>query len=285
MNEQARELAYAIPWRTSGVRVGAHRSQFSGSNGLFRDIVPLSTFPDPRRIAIRASLSDPFERLLVRRTEHPSAIDVAVLIDVSASMAFRGQTNKLALAADLAQALAICGERTGDTFALLPFDSVLRQDLLLRKTMSRAAHTNAVERMRDFRPQSAGAEGVAEAGAAIAGSRKLVFLISDFLWAPETAQTAAEALAFHDVVPIELRDSRELEALPDWGLLNLRDLETGRRRLVAMRPSLKEKWITLSKERRQGIARVLDSASREMFQIRDAIDWMRLTSFLLYGAA
>ncbi|MET0639463.1 MAG: VWA domain-containing protein [Hyphomicrobium sp.] len=285
MNDAARELAYAIPWRTSGVRLGAHRSYLSGSSGLFRDIVPLTSFPDPRRIAIRASLSDPFERLLVRRAEQPSAIDVVVLVDVSASMAFKGRSDKLALAADLAEALATCAHRVGDTFALLPFDSTLRQDLVLWKTLSRAAQLDAVERLRHVALEDSGVEGVAEAGAAIAGSRKLVFILSDFLWSEDAARKAADALAFHDIVPIELEDSLELEDLPRWGLLNLRDLETGRHRLIAMRPSLKARWLTLRREQRERITRVLDANSREMFAIRDSIDWMRLTAYLLYGAA
>lgn len=285
MNEAARELAYAIPWRTSAVRMGAHKSYLSGSSGLFRDIVPLTSFPDPRRIAIRASLSDPFERLLVRRAEQPSAIDVAVLVDVSASMAFQGRCNKIAVAADIAEALAVCTERVGDTFALLPFGTALRQDLTLWKTLSRAAHLDATERLRHAAPDSDSVEGVAEAGAAIAGARKLVFLISDFLWSEASARKAADALAFHDVIPIELRDSLELEDLPRWGLLNLRDLETGRHRLIAMRPSLKARWIELRSEQRDRITRVLDANSREMFTIRDGIDWMQLTAYLLYGAA
>lgn len=285
MNDEAKDLAYSIPWRTSSIRVGSHKSFLSGSGGLFRDIVPLSTFPDPRRIAIRASLSDPFERLLVRRAEQPSAIDIAVLVDVSQSMAFEGRCDKIALAADIAQALAICTERAGDTFALYPFDKVLRQDLLLRKTLSRAAHADAVERLRHFAPDQAGVDGLAEAGAAIAGSKKLVFLISDFLWPQEAARMAAEALSFHDIVPIEIRDSLELDGLPDWGLLNLRDLETGRHRLVAMRPALKARWRTQRSQQRQRISQELHANSRETFVVDDKIDWMRFTSFLLHGAA
>lgn len=284
MNDTQRDLAYAIPWRTSSVRMGAHKSYLSGGAGLFRDIVPLTTYPDPRRLAIRASLNDPFERLLVRRAEQLSAIDVAVLVDVSASMSFEGRINKIAIASDLAEALAVCTERTGDTFALLPFDDKLRQDLVLWRTLSRAAHRGAIESLRRTIPHRAGSEGIAEAGAAIAGSRKLVFLISDFLWSEETARTAADVLSFHDVVPVELRDSLELEDLPRWGLLNLRDLETGRQRLIAMRPSLKARWLELRREQRDRITRVLDATSREMFSIRDDIDWMRLTAHLLYGA-
>ena len=238
MSDELRDVAYSIPWRSSGIRAGSHRSHLYGGGGRFRDIVPLLSLPDPRRIAIRASLSDPFERLLVRRFEQPSAIDVAVLVDVSTSMAFEGRCNKISLAADLAQALAVCAERAGDTFSLLPFDSTLREDLRLQRTLSRAAHSQAIEKLRKYTPKRPGVKGIMEAATAVSGTRKLIFLVSDFLWSNEDARLAGEALAFHDVVPVEIDDSLQLDDLPDWGLLNLRNLETGRRRLVAMRPSL-----------------------------------------------
>lgn len=246
--------------------------------------MPLLSLPDPRRIAIRASLNDPFERLLVRRFEQPSAIDVSILVDVSSSMAFEGGCNKISLAADLAQAIAVCTERAGDTFSLLPFDNTLREDLRLQKTRSRAAHTEAIEKLREYVPEKPGIRGVTEAAMAVSGTRKLVFLVSDFLWSAEDARVAGEALAFHDVVPIEIDDSLQLDKLPEWGLLNLRDLETGRRRLVAMRPSLKAKWQDTRKEQRESIRQVFDTTARAMFTIRDRIDWMRLTSYLLYGS-
>lgn len=283
MSDELRDVAYTIPWRSSGIRAGSHRSHLYGGGGRFRDIVPLLSLPDPRRIAIRASLNDPFERLLVRRFEQPSAIDVSVLVDVSASMAFEGRCNKISLAADLAQALAACAERAGDTFSLIPFDSTLREDLRLQRTRSRAAHTEAIERLRACVPHTPGVQGVAEAAAAVSGTRKLVFLVSDFLWSTQDARLAGEALASHDVVPVEIDDSLQLDELPDWGLLNLRDLETGRRRLVAMRPALKAQWQETRKQQREATRQVFDTTARSMFTIRDRIDWMRLTSFLLYG--
>lgn len=285
MSDELRDVAYSIPWRSSGIRAGSHRSHLYGGGGQFRDIVPLLSLPDPRRIAIRASASDPFERLLVRRYEQPSAIDVAVLVDVSASMSFNGRCNKISLAADLVQALAICAERAGDTFALLPFDKTLREELRLQKTRSRAAHTEAINNLRDHVPDRAGVQGITEAAMAASGTRKLVFLISDFLWSEDDARLAGEALAFHDVVPIEIDDSSQLDELPDWGLLNLRDLETGLRRLVAMRPSLKARWRTNRQDQRNRTRQIFDATTREMFTVRDRIDWMRLTSFLLYGSA
>ena len=284
MTDDARDIAYSIPWRTSGIRAGAHKSQMAGAGGRFRDIVPLLMLPDPRRIAIRASLSDPFERLLVRRAEQPNAIDIAVLVDVSASMSFEGNCNKLALATDLAGALATAAARAGDTFALLPFDATLREELTLRRSLSRSAHKQAVERLRSFHPVEQSARGAVEAAAALAGARKLVFLISDFHWSAEEARQAGDALAFHDVVPIEISDSLEFDGLPDWGLLNLTDLESGRRRLVAMRPALKARWKAERDASRARVQQVFDATSREMLTVRDRIDWMQVTSYLLYGS-
>jgi len=111
-----------------------------------------------------------------------------------------------------------------------------------------------------------------------------VFLVSDYLWSTEDARRAGEALPFHDVLPVEIDDSLQLDELTEWGLLNLRDLETGSRRLVAMRPSLKARWQAARQEQRARTRQVFDTTSREMFTIRNRIDWMRLTSFLLYGS-
>lgn len=285
MSGSPRDIAYTIPWRSSGIRAGSHKSHLFGAGGRFRDIVPLQMLPDPRRIAVRASVSDPFERLLVRRMEQPAAVDVCVLVDVSASMAFNGHCNKLALAADLAEALAVCTQRTGDSFALYPFDGALRKDLVLRRTFSKAAHFDAIGRLRKCSPDKGGALGAVEAAAALAGQRKLIFLLSDFQWSAVDARRIGDALALHDVVPIELEDSLESEDLPDWGLLNLRDLESGSRRLVVMRPSLKERWLQSRNERRRRVRLVFDARARQMFSIRDRIDWIHLTSYLLYGSA
>ncbi len=284
MTPEARELAYNIPWRSSAIRTGIHRSNLYGSGGRLRDIVPLMVLPDPRRIAIRASLSDPFERLLVKRTEQPNSINICVLVDVSASMAFRGNANKLQMAADFAEAIAWCTQRVGDSFALFPFDNALRSDLVLRKTMSRAAQSDAIERLRAHVGDRPGARGVCEAAGELAGRKKLVFLISDFLWPKADAERAAAELASNDVVPIELEDSLQAEALPRWGLLNLRDLETGRRRLIAMRPALRERWQLKREEHRRLMRRIFGTTARQMFSARDRIDWMKFTSYLLYGS-
>nr|BAE16963.1 hypothetical protein [Hyphomicrobium denitrificans] len=218
--------------------------------------------------------------------EQPSAIDVAVLADVSTSMGHSRAAATVSVAADLAQTGSpVCAERAGDTSRLLTVRQYRRrEDLRLQRTHSRAAHSQAIEKLRAFTPEKPGVSGVLEAATAVSGTRRLVFLVSDFLWSTEDARRAGEALAFHDVVPVEIDDSLQLDELPDWGLLNLRDLETGSRRLVAMRPSLKARWQAARQNNERARGKSFDTTAREMFTIRDRIDWMRLTSFLLYGS-
>jgi len=55
--------------------------------------------PDPRRLDLRASISDMRGDWLIRTFMQPASITVHVLLDVSASMRF-GQPGKLQVAAD-----------------------------------------------------------------------------------------------------------------------------------------------------------------------------------------
>lgn len=282
---ELRDVAYRVPWRSSSVRNGVHRSRMIGGGGVFKDLVPLMRHPDPRRIALRASVSDPFENLLVQRSEQTTAISVYVLVDVSASMAFQGRANKLALAADMAEALSICAARAGDQFGLIAFDQTARDELLLPRTRSRAAHRAAIDQLRAFTPHQRGVDGIAQAAGLLSGAKKLVFLISDFLWSNEDAEQAFANLSLHDVVPIEIDDSMQIDGLPEWGLLRLFDLETNTRRLVAMRPALKQAWKLRRQERRAAISARCAQSGREPFTVQDQIGWDRLISYLMHGHA
>ena len=65
----------------------------------------------------------------------------------------------------------------------------------------------------------------------IARHRGAVVLISDFPLQPGLERAVGGLARRHDVVAIELRDRRERE-IPHVGPMELRDLETGRRRLI-----------------------------------------------------
>lgn len=278
------DLPYRIVWRSRVLRQGAHRSTQSGAGGLFRDFANLLAYRDPRRIDLRQSVRDPFEALHVRRFEEKSQIGVTMLLDVSGSMGFAGSARKMDLAADLAQVFATGVRRAGDTFALYAADDRVREELSVPATRSRAGETDMVAAIRAYRPSRSGAAGLVEAALHIGRRRNLVVVVSDFLLPEAQLEALFEALMGHDVVPIRIASSRESATLPAWGLLELSDLETGRRRLVAMRPALREAWQRRIEARRSFFRALAARYGREPFEITDRIAWERLGAHLAAGA-
>ncbi len=277
------DVPYRLPWRSSNVRVGAHRGKLEGSGGLFRDVVPLLRSPDPRRIDLRMSARDPFDGLYARRFEQKASIAVYALVDVSASMGFRGHADKMRIAADLCAALAASTRRAGDAFGLIGCDSIVEPDLTFLATRARGSETEMLRRLRAFVPRGRGTHGFVDAAGMIAGKRKLVFLVSDFQIPRAETEAIFAALAHHDIVPIVLSDSLEIEKLPRWGILSLTDLEVSRRRLVVMRPSLWEAWQRRSGRRRAALKSIAARFGRAPFEIRDRIDWDKLGAHLVGG--
>lgn len=278
------DLPYRIVWRSRTLRQGIHRSSQWGAGGLFRDLVSLSEYPDPRRIDLRQSVRDPFETLHVRRFEEMSQIGVAMLLDVSGSMGFKGHTRKMALAAELAQVFATAVRRAGDTFALYAADDAVRNELGSPPTRSRVGEEEMVAALRAFVPGARGATALVEAARKVGHKRNMVVLVSDFLLPEAELEALFEALAPHDVVPIRLVDSRESMSLPSWGLVELSDLETGRRRFVAIRPSLKAEWQRRIEARRSFFNSLAARYGRAPFEITDRIRWDRLGAHLATGA-
>ncbi len=275
------DLPYRISWRSRDVRGGAHRGSLAGAGGLFRDFVSLLDHPDPRRIDIRATIRDPFDLVHVRRFGQKSAITVYALVDVSASMGFGDKKRKLDLAADIVASLAASARRIGDSFGLICCDSRYRPEISVPATRSRSGEAEMVARLSAFQPTAAGSLGLIDGAAMTGGRRKLVILISDFLMPEATIVGVFRALASHDIVPVVITSSEELEKLPRWGLLSLQDLESGRRRFVVLRPSLRASWLAEAATRRRALRATASRYGRKPFEVVDCIDWTRFGSHLL----
>src|SRR5690606_35472790 len=278
------DLPYRIVWRSRALRQGMHRSTQSGAGGLFRDLATLLEYRDPRRIDMRQTLLDPFGTLHVRRFEEKSQIGVTMLLDVSGSMGFHGAARKMSIAADLAEVFARGVRRAGDTFALYAADEEVREELCVPPTRSRAGEADMVAALRAYVPARKGASGLVDAALRVGRKRNLVIVVSDFLLPEDQLEALFEALSGHDVVPIRIADSQESAALPSWGLLELADLETGRRRLVAMRPALRAEWQRRIEARRSFFRSLAARYGREPFEITDTIAWDRLAAHLATGA-
>src|SRR5690606_11590870 len=100
----------------------------------------------------------------------------------------------------------------------------------------------------------------------LAGSRKLVFLISDFLFSESQIVDTLALLALYDVIPVVLQDNA-IESLPNWGVSEFADLESGQRRFVLLRPALKRRWLERVQQRREHLDSIFRQYANPAFTI------------------
>ena len=244
-----KEFHYKIDWRSKSHLPGHHRSNQSGGGIEFRGNVPLLASPDPRRLDIRASLSDPFDQWFVRSFRQRSQVPVYVIADLSASLGFSGERRKLDVLADFVESLAYSAHRSGDRFAFIGCDETLRTDFFLPPTHAVGAGLDLARRVRGLSPVGTAA-GLLEASHYMVRQRCLVFLVSDFHFSDEMLEKLFASLLPHRICPIVLWDRAEYERLPRFGLITARDSETGRKRTLLLRPALRERLLASFSARR-----------------------------------
>lgn len=109
--------------------------------------------------------------------------------------------------------------------------------------------------------------------------KSLVFLVSDFHWPSSQREALFQALARHDVVPVVLWDSGEYEHLPRFGMVELRDPETGQHRRLWLRPGLLERLQNGFRQRRMELSQFCSAHGREPFFLVDRYDADAMTRY------
>lgn len=277
---KAAEFMYRMPGRATGSRPGAHGSRRSGEGHAFRHLAPLTSHPDPRRLDLRASLTDPFENWHVRLYEQRVAIHVYALIDLSRSMSYRGRQGRAEVLADFIAGLAASVYRHGDRLGIVAASDRIRGDFSLPLSRQPGPAFRLSRRLREMRSHGTGCRGLIDAARRLPGQRGLVFLVSDFHFPLALLRELMSVLAHHAIVPVVLWD--EAEGLPGAsGLAQLADLETGNRRLLLLRPALRERLADNLRQRRERLTALFRQCGREPLYLPDGFDADRLTRYFL----
>jgi uncharacterized protein (DUF58 family) len=105
--------------------------------------------------------------------------------------------------------------------------------------------------------------------------RGLVAVISDFLAPPEQWARPLRKLAVrHDVLAIEVLDPRELE-LPDVGVLQLADAETGEvHEIQTSDTRLRQRYSAAAAAQRTAVAAAIRGAGAAHLRLRTDSDWL-----------
>ncbi len=249
------EFHYRISLPVSGTRPGAYGGRSPAGDGRFLRHVPLGAARDPRRLDIRASLRDPLQRLQVRLAAQRSAARVMAVLDLSASMGFRGDNGKPSVMADLLCSLAMSVHRQGDLLGCVGSGERLHSAFTLAPGRALGQVLELADRLRRHPFVDRDCRSLPEAAATVGITPSLVFLLSDLYLPVAMLARLLDLLASHQVVPVVIWDELEVDGPKSTGLARLRDPETGAERPWLLRAG----WRHRLRARRSELAQRLRS--------------------------
>jgi uncharacterized protein (DUF58 family) len=276
------EVHYKVRWRARGGHPGHHPSTRQGGGLEFRHHVPLIDAPDPRRFDVHASLRDPFGQIQVRVFQQKSAIPVFAIADLSASMRIGGAQSKIEQVAAFVASLGYSASRSGDAFGVIGCAEAGLPPLYVPPSVNPAAALAAAAALRRAAPPGRHADGLLAAAELVGARRALVFLLSDFHLPFALIERVLASLAYHDVVPVVLAQRAEVDALPAWGLARVRDPESGRQRLLVLRPSLQRRIRDAARGRQTALFNLCSRHGRAPLVLQDGFSADDVTRYF-YG--
>jgi uncharacterized protein (DUF58 family) len=208
---------------------GEYQSVFKGRGMEFAEVREYLPGDDVRSIDwnVTARMGHPY----IKKFEEERELTVMFVVDASASGRF-GTTErfKSELAAELCAILAFSATRNNDRVGLLIFTD--RIEKVVPPQKGRRHVLRVIREILYSEPEGKGTDIPAAVDylTNVVRRHAVVFLVSDFLAAGYERALATAAKRF-DLVAVEVSDAREA-ALPDAGLIDLADPETGERFLV-----------------------------------------------------
>ena len=210
---------------------GDYHSTFKGQGVEFDEVRPYTVGDDVRSIDwnVTARTGVPF----IKRFSEERELTILFLVDVSGSQSYgsRGRT-KADLSAEVTALLALTALRNQDKVGLILFS-----DRIVKYIPPRKGRDSVMRLAREVLAASDGAAGGTDIPGALKflnGVQKrkaVVFLVSDFLARGDSERMLRATALHHDMVCVTVSDPAESE-LPDVGLVELEDPETGELLLV-----------------------------------------------------
>lgn len=281
----SREFHYRVPRRSGGWRPGSHPGSSLGAGQEFVSHVSLYDRPDPRRLDLRASLREVRGDWLVRVNRQRVSVPVHVIVDVSSSMSFGAPQSKLQVVADFVTALGQSAFRVGDALGMLAFDAHERNDLFVPALLSRGVGEVMGSMLTSCESRAGSGEGLEEAALHLAGRHGLIFLASDFHWPLDRLDGALDLLTHSYIVPVVVWDPAEIQPPTRDGLIPLRDVESGGRSTMWLRPSLRARWREAVERRRAELNSLFAARGIRPFYMSGEFDNEALSQYFLEATA
>jgi len=208
---------------------GEYHSSFKGRGMTFSEVRQYQFGDDVRAIDwnVTARYNEPYIKVFEEERE----LTMMLVVDISGSESFGTQNSfKKDIVTEIAATMAFSATQNNDKIGLILFSDQI--ELYIPPKKGKSHVLRIIRELVEFEPKSKKTD-ITVALKFIAGvlkKRAIVFLISDFMSA-DFEHTLKIAAKKHDITGVRVYDPRE-EKMPNIGLVNMADAETGETLLV-----------------------------------------------------
>ncbi len=229
--KRVRKIEIKTRGLSNEIFAGKYHTAFKGRGMSFAEVREYRIGDDVRDIDWNVTARSRKPHIKVYEEERE--LTMMLMVDVSGSRMF-GTTDYLKknIITELAAVLAFSASQTGDKVGCIFFSD--RVEKFIPPKKGRSHILMIIRELVGFVPESNGT-AISEAVRYLTGVNKkrcTAFLLSDFLNSKRDGEALENALKIatsrHDIIALKVSDSREKE-MPDVGIVELQDAETGRK--------------------------------------------------------
>lgn len=225
---QVRKLEISTKHLVDGLISGNYHSIFKGQGIEFSEIREYKPGDDIRSIdwKVSARFNEPFIKEFIEERD----LRVYFAFDVSGSGDFGNEISKKQKSIELIASLMFAATRNNDNVGMFLFSDKVEKMIPARK--GKRHLMQILTNILSYIPQSrqTNIENSLKEISKIVKKRSIIFIISDFI-GDDFSKSIKKLKRKHDVIAINIRDIRE-SIIPDIGLIELEDEETGEQILV-----------------------------------------------------
>ncbi len=258
--KRVRKIEIKTRGLSNEIFAGKYHTAFRGRGMSFSEVREYRAGDDVRDIDwnVTARSSKPY----IKVYEEERELTMMLLVDVSASRSFGSTSHtKKNVITEIAAVLAFSAAQNNDKVGCIFFSDKIEKFIPPKKGKSHILMI--IRELLQFKPES-NRTALSEAVRYLTNVNKkrcTTFILSDFINARADRLQAEDALKIatgkHDLVGIRVWDPREAE-LPDVGIVELEDAETGRKVWVdTSSRRVREHYATSWQEREQQIEELL----------------------------
>ena len=258
--KRVRKIEIKTRGLSNEIFAGKYHTAFRGRGMSFSEVREYRAGDDVRDIDwnVTARSSKPY----IKVYEEERELTMMLLVDVSASRSFGSTSHtKKNVITEIAAVLAFSAAQNNDKVGCIFFSDKIEKFIPPKKGKSHILMI--IRELLQFKPES-NRTALSEAVRYLTNVNKkrcTTFILSDFINSRADRQAVEDALKIatgkHDLVGIRVWDPREAE-LPDVGIVELEDSETGRKVWVdTSSRRVREHYATSWQEREQQIEELL----------------------------